>query len=162
MNTLADPIAPEVAHRLTPEALQNALSDGGEIAFLDVREEGIYDANHILRAANAPLSRLELDAPRLLPRLGVRIVLSDDDEVLSHRAAAELAAAGYTDISVLAGGIQAWTAAGLPLFDGIFVPSKTFGELIEHQLDTPHISAHELTGLVANGTDLVIVDTRTA
>lgn len=149
------------APRLTPAQVQAALADGREIAFLDVREEGVYDRNHILRAASAPLSRLELQAARLIPRLSVRIVLADQHEEIADRAAAVLRHAGYTDIAVLAGGLDGWLAAGYPQFNGVFVPSKTFGEVIEHELETPHISGDELVALVEGGTDLVILDTRT-
>ncbi len=37
------------------------LADGGEIAFLDVREEGQHGEGHPLLAVNLPYSRLELD-----------------------------------------------------------------------------------------------------
>jgi len=39
-----------------------------EIALLDLREEGPYSEGHPLWAANLPLSRLELDAWRRIPR----------------------------------------------------------------------------------------------
>ena len=41
--------------------LRHWLGDGGEIAFLDVREEGQHGAGHPLLAVNLPYSRLELD-----------------------------------------------------------------------------------------------------
>ena len=49
--------------------------------------------------------------------------------------------AGYTDISYLQGGIAAWEKAGLELFSGVNVPSKAFGEHIEHACHTPSVSA---------------------
>ena len=55
-----------------------------------------------------------------------------------------LAAAGYTDISYLQGGVAAWEKAGLELFSGVNVPSKAFGEHIEHACHTPSVSAEEL------------------
>ena len=42
-------------------AVRDWLGDGGEIAFLDVREEGQHGAGHPLLAVNLPYSRLELD-----------------------------------------------------------------------------------------------------
>ena len=38
----------------------------------------------------------------------------------------------------------AWAAAGLELFSGVNVPSKAFGEFIEHASATPSIAADEL------------------
>ena len=72
------------------------------------------------------------------PRLG------DHDRPLNgrgERAAKALADIGYTDIRVLDGGAPAWAAAGFELFEGVNVPSKTFGELVEHDLQTPSITA---------------------
>ena len=66
-----------------------------------------------------------------------RIVLCDDGDGLVERAAKILAAAGYTDLSCLQGGIAAWEKAGLELFSGVNVPSKAFGEHIEHACHTP-------------------------
>ena len=45
---------------ITPAALHQALRDGGELALLDLREQGVFGRNHILLATNLPLSRLEL------------------------------------------------------------------------------------------------------
>ena len=60
----------------------------------------------------------------------------------------------------LQGGIAAWEKAGLELFSGVNVPSKAFGEHIEHACHTPSVSAEELDGLMRSGTDMVVVDSR--
>jgi Rhodanese-like domain len=72
-------------------ALKAMLSDGGELALIDVREELIYSQNHLLWARNVPLSRLELRFARLVPRQTTRIVLCDDDDGLVAGAAHTLA-----------------------------------------------------------------------
>ncbi|MEM7321369.1 MAG: rhodanese-like domain-containing protein, partial [Pseudomonadota bacterium] len=54
----------------------------------------------------------------------------------------------------------AWRAAGYGLFKGVNVPSKTFGELVEHELETPSVSAEELQGWMNNGTALMLFDRR--
>ena len=115
-------------------------SDGRELALIDLREELIFSRSHLLWARSIPLSRLELRFARLVPRRDTRIVLCDDGDGLVERAAKILAAAGYTDISYLQGGVAAWEKAGLELFSGVNVPSKAFGEHIEHACDTPSIS----------------------
>jgi rhodanese-related sulfurtransferase len=136
------------------------LGDGGELALVDVREELIYSQNHLLWARNVPLSRLELRFARLVPRKATRIVLCDDDDGLAQRAARVLSEAGYTDISFLDGGIRAWEAAGFVLFSGMHVPSKAFGEFIEHEAGTPSIAAQELDALQRSGADIKILDSR--
>jgi rhodanese-related sulfurtransferase len=136
------------------------IDDGGELAPIDVREELIFSQNHLLLARSVPLSRFELRFPTLVPRHATRIVLCDDDDGLAERAAAILARNGYSDVSILAGGIAAWGAAGFELFSGVNVPSKAFGEYIEHVNDTPNVAAHELEKLLRDGTDLVVLDSR--
>src|SRR6185312_8035418 len=125
-------------------SLKLMLGDGGELALIDVREELIFSRSHLLWARNVPLSRLELRFAQLVPRRATRIVLCDDNDGLAQRAATILAHAGYTDISCLNGGTAAWAKAGFELFSGVHVPSKAFGEFIEHQSGTPSISAEEL------------------
>src|SRR5690348_8836947 len=136
------------------------VEDGRELALVDVREELIYSQGHLLLARSAPLSRLELKFAQLVPHRATRIVLCDDDDGLAARAAAVLARNGYCDLHILAGGIQAWAAAGFELFTGVNVPSKAFGEFIEHEDGTPSIAADELARLIGSGADLVILDSR--
>ena len=144
-----------------PRDLKAALHDGAEIALLDVRETGVFARGHLLFAASAPLWRLELLISRLVPRRDTRIVLVDGDESLAHEAADKLVRLGWRNVSVLAGGTEAWAAAGYELFSGTNVPSKAFGEVIEHEKHTPWISADELETRVARGDQLIVVDSRT-
>jgi rhodanese-related sulfurtransferase len=146
--------------RVSAEKLRAMLVDGGELALIDLREERIFSENHLLFARCVPLSRLELKMARLVPRRTTRIVLIDDADGLAERATAVLAQAGYTDVSMLDGGNAAWEAAGYELFSGVNVPSKAFGELVEHENGTPSISADELNALMQSGADMVVLDSR--
>ncbi|MBX9777641.1 MAG: hypothetical protein K2Y71_24945 [Xanthobacteraceae bacterium] len=145
---------------VTAQAVKAMLADGEELALIDVREELIYSQNHLLWARSVPLSRLELRFARLVPRLATRIVLIDDADGLAQRAADVLARAGYDNLSYLDGGVVAWEAAGFELFSGMHVPSKAFGEFIEHACDTPNISAEELNRLIESRADMVVLDSR--
>ncbi|MEX3856666.1 MULTISPECIES: rhodanese-like domain-containing protein [Paraburkholderia] len=140
------------------------LNDNDEIALFDVREAGEFGEGHPFFAVPLPYSRLELDIGRLAPRRDVRIVLLDagtDDQAIARRAARRLHALGYTRLSVLKDGARGWAAAGYTLFKGVNVPSKTFGELVEHAYGTPHISAAELARLQAERAPLILLDGRT-
>jgi len=95
-----------------------------------------------------------------LPRRSAPIVVSDDGEGLAERAAARLNEGGYTDVSVLAGGVAAWEAAGFPLYSGVHVPSKAFAEVVEHEYGTPWISAEELAERQKSSERMVILDSR--
>jgi rhodanese-related sulfurtransferase len=141
-------------------ALRAMLLDEEELALLDVREEQIFSESHLLFARSVPLSRLELRMARLVPRRATRIVLADADDGLAQRAAEVLGAAGYSNLHILTGGIAAWEAAGYELFSGVNVPSKAFGEFVEHESHTPSISADELNTLMTSGADMVVLDSR--
>jgi rhodanese-related sulfurtransferase len=141
-------------------ALKAMLADGEELALIDLREELIFSQGHLLFARSVPLSRLELMFARLVPRRGTRIVLCDDGDGLVDRAARVLAGAGYTNVSALDGGVAAWAAAGFELFSGVNVPSKAFGEFIEHASATPSIDAAELDWLIRDRADMVVLDSR--
>src|SRR5437588_5939707 len=145
---------------LTPPAVKAMLADGGEVALIDLREEGVFAQRHLLFARSSPLSRLELNFGRLVPRRATRIVLCDEADGLVQRAADVLAGCGYRNLFALEGGVDAWTRAGLELFSGVNVPSKAFGELVEHASATPSISADELERLMRDGKDLVVLDSR--
>jgi rhodanese-related sulfurtransferase len=145
---------------LTPVAVKAMLGDGGELALIDVREELTFSQYHLLWARNVPLSRLELRFARLVPRKTTRIVLVDDNDGLVQRAAAVLARAGYGDLAFLDGGVAAWEKAALVTFSGVHVPSKAFGEFVEHDSGTPSISASELDAMMRNGSDIKVLDSR--
>ncbi len=147
--------------RQTPYAeIRAALLARREIALLDVREEDPHAQAHPLFAANLPLGRIQLDAYAKLPRRDVPIVTLDDGEGLAERAAQRLLALGYSDVSVLAGGVSGWAAAGGELFRDVNVPSKAFGELVEARRHTPSLSAEEVNALIDARADIVIVDAR--
>ncbi|MBV5291837.1 MAG: sulfurtransferase [Curvibacter lanceolatus] len=146
---------------LSAERTREWLNDGQEVALLDLREAGQFGEGHPFFAIPLPYSRLELDARRLLPRLDVRVVLLDSGDGVAERGARRLQALGYTQVHVLQGGAPAWAAAGYTLFQGVNLPSKTFGELVEAHYHTPHISATELHRRQQAGEALVLLDGRT-
>jgi rhodanese-related sulfurtransferase len=145
---------------INPFIVRSMLGDGEELALIDLREELIFSQNHLLWARSAPLSRLELKFARLVPRRDTRIVLIDENDGLAERAAKILVQGGYTSLAALAGGVKAWSDAGFELFSGVHVPSKAFGEFIEHTRATPSISAQELEALMRSRADIVVLDSR--
>lgn len=145
---------------LSPAVVKAMLSDGEELALIDVREELIYSQKHLLWARSVPLSRIELRFARLVPRKATRIVLLDDNDGIVERAAAILMNAAYVDISYLEGGVAGWEKAGFVTFSGMHVPSKAFGEFVEHDSDTPSVSPQELDAMMRSGTDMKVLDSR--
>jgi rhodanese-related sulfurtransferase len=146
---------------ISPAALRELLLANTEFALLDVREQGVHCQGHPFFASALPLSRLELTVGDLVPRRGVPLVLLDGgDEGLAERAAAKLAGLGYTDIAILEGGCAGWKASGSELFSGVNVPSKAFGEFVEHRYNTPRVPPQEIRRLIDSGRKLVILDSR--
>jgi rhodanese-related sulfurtransferase len=146
---------------VTARDLRTVLADGAEIALLDVREAGQFGESHLLFAVPLPYSRLELDVTTLVPRRSTRIVLCDDrGSDAAELAARRLTALGYTNLCILEGGVAGWTAAGYRLYKGVNVPSKLFGELIEHAYHTPRVTAQELVRMKEAGENFAIVDGR--
>ncbi len=148
---------------VTAATLRDWLLDGRELALLDAREQGVYMDSHLFHTANIPLSLLELELPTLVPRTSTRTVWCDEsggNGGLADRAARRAAALGWSDCYVLEGGTAAWAANGGELYYGVNVPSKAFGEFVEHTYDTPRIPAAELQQLLQSDTDLVVLDSR--
>jgi predicted metal-dependent enzyme (double-stranded beta helix superfamily)/rhodanese-related sulfurtransferase len=142
------------------EQVRAELLAGREIALLDVREEDPHAQEHPLFAANFPYGRIEVDAYTKLPRRDAPIVVLDDGEGLALPSALRLRQLGYTNVALLDAGIAGWRAAGGELFRDVNVPSKSFGELVEHERHTPSLSAPEVKALIDNGENIVILDAR--
>ena len=155
MTTTAFPLLPFAAVRTRLLARE-------ETALLDVREEDPFAQEHPLWAANLPLSRIEIEAWRRIPRRDTLIALYGAHEGidLAPLAARTLAALGYTNVHLLEGGLEGWRVAGGELFRDVNVPSKSFGELVEHERHTPSLSAPEVKALVDGKANVVVLDAR--
>jgi rhodanese-related sulfurtransferase len=144
---------------ISPDKLRARLRGNQEHAILDVRREGEYAKGHLFFACNIPRSVLELRIEQLVPRTDTPITIA------AKGAHAEdvgnvLARFGYTDVSLLEGENDGWTAMGGQLFSGINVPSKAFGEFVEWKADTPHVAPEELERLLRDGESIVVLDSR--
>ena len=141
--------------------LDLALANERELAVLDVREAGQYAAGHLFFATHVPYSRLEVEILGFVPRFGTHIVIYDAANGVAEKAASALIELGYTNVGVLDGGAPAWEKEGYTLYEGVNLPSKTFGELVEHELNTPRLDPYELAKMIERGEDFVILDGRT-
>lgn len=140
--------------------VREALSGADEIALVDVREAGEFGEGHPLFAVNIPYSRLELEAPPLLPRRSVRLVVMDGGDGVAVRAVRRLETLGYTNLSIMEAGAAGWARAGFTMFKGVHVPSKAFGELVEHARATPAIDAETLKTWQEGGARHLLLDAR--
>lgn len=140
--------------------IRQALLDRHEVALIDVREEAPFAESHPLFAANIPLSKLELEVYSRIPRRDTQVTVYDNGEGLAARAAERLVALGYTQVSLLEGGLDGWHQAGGELFIDVNVPSKAFGELVESERHTPSLAAEEVQALLDSQADVVVLDAR--
>ena len=150
-----------MADFIKPQDLHALLSGQGALALLDVRDMGSYNSTHIPGSSSLPRHRIEYDLPQLVPFKGVTVVLCDDNGSQAVLAAATLRRMGYTQVSVLDGGVNHWTSLDYPTEWGTNVPSKDFGERVEVEHHVPEIDSIELKKRMDDGEKLVIMDTRT-
>jgi rhodanese-related sulfurtransferase len=136
--------------------------DDDEFAVIDARAPSEFAAGHLLAASNLPLQRLEAVAAALIPQSDTLCVLCDADGGEAAAAAEWLEAAGYSEVAILQGGIEAWRESGGAIFSGVSVPGKAFGEFIEKECLPPVMTAAELHARQQAGERILLIDARTA
>lgn len=107
----AEPTAPAPAVEITREALR----EGHPALVLDVRSAEEYHAGHVPGAVNIPHDEVEAALPRLEPFRSREVVVYCRSGRRAALALAVLGKAGFTTLEHLAGDMQEWTAAGLPV-----------------------------------------------
>jgi rhodanese-related sulfurtransferase len=130
-------------------------------ALLDVREAGEAERAHIPGATFLPRRRLEFRIAGLVPAPATPIVVYDGGDGRAELAAATLARLGYGRVETLAGGIEAWRAAGHVVESGSNVPSKRFGEEVVENDRVPSIRPEALKQAVDAGERVCVCDVRT-
>ncbi|GBR02844.1 rhodanese-like domain-containing protein [Acetobacter oeni] len=160
MNAFSSSDATAAVRETAAEDVRRLLRDGQEIALIDLREEDPFAAGHPLFAVNLPFGRIEERIAGLVPRRTAPVVLYDNDEGRTGAAVRLLRRLGYADVSVLKDDLRGWKDSGGEIFIDVNVPSKSFGELVEHVRHTPSLPAEELNARLERGDDLVILDAR--
>ncbi|KAF7562268.1 hypothetical protein G7046_g1865 [Stylonectria norvegica] len=147
-----------MAKTLSPKDLRRKWQINEEVALLDVREEGPYAVAHPFFALSVPVSEVETKLPHLVPRRSAAIVVYDNGEAYTERAANRILDLGYSDVSILAGGLAAYARIG-EVFRDVNVPSKAFGELVEAICQTPSLPAKDVNTILKED-DVVVLDVR--
>src|ERR1700752_4860513 len=145
---------------VTPQEIRTSLLLREEIALLDLRHEAQFATGHPLFAANMAAGRIALEAEMRLPRKDVPVVIYDNGEGIVPAARETFARLGYGNVGELAGGPQAWAAAGYELCQDVNSYAKAFGELVESRRHTPSLPADDVAALIASGADIAILDVR--
>ena len=82
---------------------------------IDVRTPEEYARGHIRQSKLIPLSNLTEQLPLAKLKQDKPVLIVCESGMRARRAAALLAKEGYTDVSVLDGGIRSWQEAQLPI-----------------------------------------------
>ena len=89
------------------------LMNSRNVQIVDVRSAAEFDAGSLQNARNIPLSEVAAQAPQL-PKDRPAIVVCQTGRRASL-AAVKLRSAGINEVYILAGGLDAWRTAGLPV-----------------------------------------------
>ena len=100
--------------RLSPPEVVRLINDA-QALIVDVRAPGDYKKGHILNAVNLPQAKLAERISELGKDTARPIVLYCALGGVSAQAAHTLRKAGYTQAWPLAGGLNGWLAASLPV-----------------------------------------------
>ena len=111
-------LAVESVPQMTVQQLSSVLNDGGT-EVLDVRREGEFQAGHIEGADWHPLDRFKAALPEIANDVPVAVHCKGGYR--SVIACSLLQRAGYHNVVDIAGGFDAWVAAGLAVESGIEV-----------------------------------------
>ena len=120
-----DPVEPVVAEArarartITAAELATALAAPTPPVVLNIEPSDRFAAGHVPGARWLSRSWLEVRIADVAPDPAVPVVVTDDDGHDAPLAAATLADLGYRDVSVLAGGTEAWRHAGRPIETGL-------------------------------------------
>jgi rhodanese-related sulfurtransferase len=141
--------------------LSELMLSNGLYAVFDVRERGEYNARQISFATSLPRSQIEFRIASLVPNREIPLVVYDEGGERARLAARTLLELGYTHVSILDGGLAVWEKEERPVVSGVNVPSKAFGEKVQHEQAVPDISPEELKQLLDRNAEIVIFDVRT-
>ena len=102
--------------RIDAELIQKKLVRGERITFVDVGQMEQFHKAHIAKAVNVPLEKIPQWAKTFLGNEALQVVVygQSDQDPRGRLAAAMMARAGFTNVSLLDGGLDLWMKLTLP------------------------------------------------
>lgn len=100
---------------ITPQQLLAAVASGGSPLILDVRSPEEYAAGHVPRAKNVPHSEIAARLAEIASYRDREVILYCERGGRAARARELLETAGFGRLLRLAGDMEAWRGAGLPV-----------------------------------------------
>jgi rhodanese-related sulfurtransferase len=107
------------AARFVNAAMLQSRTDGKDCLILDVSTSVEFENAHVPSAKWISRGWIDINLPELFADRSQRIALTCTDGRQSTFAARQLAEVGYTNVSVLDGGVRAWSAAGYRTQSGL-------------------------------------------
>jgi rhodanese-related sulfurtransferase len=111
---------------MSPGSLYRALQDEQAITVVDVRNLAAYEQAHISGAIHLPIEELAERAGELDGNKATVFYCLSPNEAMSLQAAMILYRLGFTNVSILDGGIQEWYSDGYPIEGTILTPTPRF------------------------------------
>ena len=148
-------------HGISATQLLAAREPPGTVALFDIRDPVEAERCHIAGATNLPRRRIEFRVGDLVRNPATPIVVYGDLDDRADLAAKTLRSLGYRSVLSLDGGIDAWRQADGSLVSGSNVPSKAFGEQVQHGRNVPSIDPATLLQWQQEGRRIAICDVRT-
>ncbi len=99
---------------IRPSEAQRRIQTGDTVRVVDVRERMEWNDGHLPGAVHVPRGFLELQIEESIPDKDSPVILYCAGGVRSLLAGATLRQMGYTNVTSMAGGYNAWAASGLP------------------------------------------------
>ena len=121
------------------KAAQQLLNSPTPPLLIDVREQNEWDAGYLQGATHAPKGMISFTIPNIAPEKSAPILLYCAGGVRSAAAAETLAGLGYTNLTSMAGGINGWSAAGLPVVETTTLTPEQKSRYSRHLLSLIHI-----------------------
>lgn len=91
-----------------------ALQRGGKSIVIDVNKADQYALSHISKSVNIPLEEINDSNKPLLKYKNKTVILCCQSGGRSQSAAKQLLALGFSNVTILKGGLMAWTKENLP------------------------------------------------
>lgn len=102
---------------LTPGALVQMINRGSPLV-IDLSAIADFEKGHIAGSKNVTPSQFDPESKDLVKAKDLQVITVCRSGVTAAKAARRLVKAGFTNVATLAGGIEAWKRADLPLAKG--------------------------------------------
>lgn len=143
--------------RITPRALQDLLAQEGVNRYVfDVRSVDEYLKGHIRGSLALPGGQAVQRMDDFIALRGAPIVLAGQGEAPANLTAAWLSRMGCTDVAVLTGGLDGWTAAGGSLHAGSEPVCPLGWERVRRMVRM--VSVQELSRWLADDRGVLLLD----